>query len=413
MNTPPPNDNLIKNSAFVAISNNISLLQRKLFNYLLAFAYPKLANCESFSIDLNFLVKSIGFNSHNLHYLKNALKSLLWSVVEFNLLSKDKDSWSATTLLSWVEIKKWVCEYSFSPLLRKKLYQPNIYAKIKLSMMLKFSSKYSLALYELLVDYQTIEQTPIIGLNDFRKLMWLQSHQYQEFKRLSTRVIKPAIDELESLGYCRASIIYTRENRRIVALKFKFKQLQSNKNRVLDDKVLHYPVLENKLVKEFWLTQRQAQKTIKEFPVPYIKESLLIIKHQIKKQTIKNIPAYTLTVLKNDYTTISNIKEKPLLWDSPNDGREREKREWTHKYWLENSKNPTSMNLLCDKNDNNLSQMQKKAFKHFQTLKKEEQQRIIKKFESQKIKSDILKTLYEKKGLDDVLFKSMFVNFLS
>jgi len=56
-------------------------------------------------------------------------------------------------------------------LLRKKLYQPNIYAKIKLSMMLQFSSKYSLALYELLVDYQTIGQTPVILLEDFRKLM--------------------------------------------------------------------------------------------------------------------------------------------------------------------------------------------------------------------------------------------------
>jgi len=49
------NDNLIKNSAVVAISNKISLLQRKIFNFLIAFAYGDLNTKESFSIDIKYL----------------------------------------------------------------------------------------------------------------------------------------------------------------------------------------------------------------------------------------------------------------------------------------------------------------------------------------------------------------------
>jgi len=61
------------------------------------------------------------------------------------------------------------------------------------------------------------------------------------------------------------------------------------------------------------LTLRQATKTIQTYPIPYIKESLEIIKQKIAQKTIKNIPAYTLTVLKNDYTIIPNKQEKSIL----------------------------------------------------------------------------------------------------
>jgi len=61
------------------------------------------------------------------------------------------------------------------------------------------------------------------------------------------------------------------------------------------------------------LSLRQAQKTIKIYPIPYIRESLEIIKHKISQKVVKNIPAYTVTVLKNDYTTIENTQKQPLL----------------------------------------------------------------------------------------------------
>lgn len=80
------NDKLIKNSAIVAISNKISLLQRKILNFLIAFAYIDLREKESFTIELTYLKLIVGFNSKNLSYLKEALKGLLATVVEFNLL---------------------------------------------------------------------------------------------------------------------------------------------------------------------------------------------------------------------------------------------------------------------------------------------------------------------------------------
>jgi len=402
------NDNLIKNSAVVAISNKISLLQRKIFNFLIAFAYVDLQIKESFSVDIKYLKLLVWFNSKNLSYLKESLKELLSTVVEFNLLWKDKESWSATTLLSSVEFQNWICTYSFSPVLRKKLHQPNIYAKIKLSTMKLFSSKYSLCLYEIFIDYHNIWQTPIIPLSDFRKLMWIEEHKYTEFKRLSLRVIKPALQELSTVGWYKIEVKYHKQNRKVIALKFLFKEIAKPKKAMQNIKVFKNQDLQDRLVKDFWLSLRQAQKTIKIYPIPYIRESLEIIKHKISQKVVKNIPAYTVTVLKNDYTTIENKQEKPLL-SSPKRDKGQKFANWD---WLEDTKSATRLNLLHNAEHNTISKVQKEAQKHFSSLSKKEQKTLIKKFEDEKITSDILKTVYKREWVEWTIFKVMFKNWL-
>ncbi|MCK5678320.1 MAG: hypothetical protein KAH72_07595 [Flavobacteriaceae bacterium] len=63
---------------------------------------------------------------------------------------------------------------------------------------------------------------------------------------------------------------------------------------------------------------------------------------------------------------------------------------------MENSKNKTMNGLLCSASDNHIHQTQKKAQLYFGSLSKVKQQALIKKFEDEKITSDILKTLYKK-----------------
>ena len=404
------NDKLIKNSAVVAISNTISLLQRKILNFLIAFAYIDLKEQESFTIELKYLKVIVGFNSKNLSYLKEALKWLLATVVEFNLLWKDRDAWSATTLLASVEFKKGECTYSFSPVLRKKLHEPNIYAKIKLSTMKLFSSKYSLCLYEIFVDYQNIWQTPIIPLDDFKKLMWVDKEKYKEFKRFSSRVIKPAIKELSSIGGYDVQVVYTKENKKVTALKFHFKELTCEKKPMQDMKLFYNINLQQKLIQEFWLSIRQATKTIKTYPIPYINESLEIIKQKIQQKYIKNIPAYTLTVLKNDFhPTLWNKQKEPIL---SNTQRSWAKTRKTKQNWLENSKSTVFGCISYSTDDSPVLQTQKKALKHFYALWKKEQEKCIKEFKKEKITSDILQTIFKKEGIKGILIQAMFIAWL-
>jgi hypothetical protein len=143
------NSSMYKNSWTIAISNNITLLQRKLFNFLVGHAYIDLAHKEIYEIPISGLKNRLWFNSSNNKYLQESLKKLITTAVEFNLLCKDKDDWEASALLSSVKFRSWICYYSFSPILREKLHKPNVYSKLNLNLIKLFSSKYSLCLYEI------------------------------------------------------------------------------------------------------------------------------------------------------------------------------------------------------------------------------------------------------------------------
>ena len=64
--------------------------------------------------------------------------------------------------------------------------------------------------------------------------------------------------------------------------------------------------------------------------------------------------------------------------------------------------------LPSDSNSSVIRENQEKAFEYFQLLDKEKQDDLIKRFEDEKITSDILKTLDKKEGIDSIMFKYIF-----
>jgi hypothetical protein len=100
-------------------------------------------------------------------------------------------------------------------------------------------------------------------------------------------------------------VVYKRESRKINALKFRFKPIKKLNPLKHQDKIINNQALLQRLKNEFGLTEIQAINTIKRYPIPYIKETLEIIKLKINQKKVKKIPAYTLTVLKNDYVPIT------------------------------------------------------------------------------------------------------------
>ena len=67
--------------------------------------------------------------------------------------------------------------------------------------------------------------------------------------------------------------------------------------------------------------------------------------------------------------------------------------------------------LPSDSNRSVICKNEKKAFEYFQSLDKKKKDELIKKFEENKITSDILKTLYKKEGLDSPLFRILFCEY--
>ena len=224
---------VIKHSAAIqmaAIGHGVTLLQRKIWNVLLALAYDELPTKEEHFASVKNLMHVLEFESKNEAYLKEALEALVGCKVLWNVLDKDEEyEWAATTLLAQAKIKQGTCTYAYSPELRRRLHNPRMYARLSLSMQNKFESKHAQALWELCLDYlgggNDYGETAYISVDTFRKLMGIADSMYPAFMRLNEKVIKPAIEEVNRVSDFHVTVDFKRQGRRVVALKFKMRRV--------------------------------------------------------------------------------------------------------------------------------------------------------------------------------------------
>ncbi len=219
---------VIKASPAIQIQSKISLLQRRAWNVLLANAYNELPNKEIHSISVGELAAKLGFKDEysNQDYLKDALRSLRFCEVEWNLLNKDnKQVWGIAGLLASVEIEEGICSYEFPKPLRLKLYNPRVYAKLNLHLQNQFTSQYALVLWEVCFDYFDADrdqgETPFIPLEMFRELLGIKSDEYPAFSIFNRAVIKPAITEINEVTDYFVEVEQKRIGRKVAHLKFR------------------------------------------------------------------------------------------------------------------------------------------------------------------------------------------------
>jgi len=223
---------VIKHSAAVQIQNNITLLQRRTWNVLLANAYDELPTEEEHQIAMRDLVKVLEYGGHNDAYLKEALEALVSCKVKWNILDKDNQwEWGVMTLLAQATIRRGVCIYAYSPELRRRLHNPTMYARISLSMQNKFGSKYAQALWELYVDLlgtaRQRGETPFIPVERYRDIMGISAEQYPQFKEFNRRVIKEPVAEINRVTDFQVEADYRRKGRgdKVVAVKFRIRRV--------------------------------------------------------------------------------------------------------------------------------------------------------------------------------------------
>ena len=215
---------LLKPNAIIHCENKFSLLERKIFNVLLFNAKNDLKNKDRYKIPLKTLAKISGYNSNDWIPLRGALIKQIKTVVEIDLLDKDNKSkvWMATGLLASVRtLDHAVLEYSYSPVLREILLTEKIpFSEIVLSDLAKFKSKYALALYENCIRYKKINQTPIMDLEIFKKLMGVAPTQYKNFKDFRKRVIDSAIKEINDKTNLNLFVHYMKSKNKVTQIKF-------------------------------------------------------------------------------------------------------------------------------------------------------------------------------------------------
>lgn len=290
-------------------SNNLTLVQRKLFNALLFNAYVDLTHKQRFEIRGKDLCQLIGYNSKDTAKLKNALLGLITTGIEWNVLdcmTGQEKNWKACSILASAELTRGLCVYEYSQMMKELLYQPDIYGRLNIEIVAKFKSSYGLALYENCIRYQGLTQTPWFSIEIFRKLMGVFENKYKTFNDFKKRVLDTAVKEVNQLSTIRVIPEIERKNQQVTRVRFK---LQSQETFVLEKctgntkKEKNNEETKNTLCLTFGLSEQLALDTLMQYQADYIQEKIDMITQSdsFKMGKIRGLAGYLIEALRRDY----------------------------------------------------------------------------------------------------------------
>ena len=244
-----------KHSSSIQISNKITALQRKSYNYMLKVAkneFKKNKNARIFTITADELLLFFGFGAKNHKYLKKELEILNETKVTYNFLGKDKKSkqWGSFTLIAGFDYKRGVIEYSFPHQIEKMILDPKIFGKVNLVTIKGLKNKYSIALYELAEDYLNA-QIPKMTIDNFRELMGLKEGQYYKFSMFKKYVIDMAVNEINESENIPFSITYELEKKGRVFSYIKFIVHKKENTEQTGEKQKNFYRWKNLIVKRY------------------------------------------------------------------------------------------------------------------------------------------------------------------
>lgn len=229
MSTPRPSDirseSVKKHVAAIHTSGELSLLERKLSNVLLLHSYDSLLTTRTHQLPVRTLMFVLGWTeSENTDKLREALRQLATTAVEFNVMDDRKERWSVMPILSFAEIRGGICSYRYDEALAEKLFDPSIYATVNLGVQRRFSKSHALTLYENCLRFQKVGSTGWIDLPVLRKLLGATQEYYDDFRRLNSKVIQKALKEINEVSDIEVSVEYQKLARSVVAVKFLIRQ---------------------------------------------------------------------------------------------------------------------------------------------------------------------------------------------
>ena len=312
---------LKKHAATIHCSNTLSLLQRKISNALLYHAYKELMLKDEHEITVKQLCRLIGYQGNNHSAIKEALKGLILTIIEWNLIDDEtgNENWTASSIIASVSLEGPLCYYAYSPRMKQLLHTPSMFGKIDLVIQSHFRSSYGLALYENCIRYRGLPHTKWFDMELFKKLMGVPPGKYDVFRDFKRRVLDKSIDEVNTYSDLIIAPEYVREGRKVVKVRFKLKE-RAKKTRLGDRKMvkgtssLEDQTLKTKLAQDFGLTTDQIEQLLTSYDAQFVKEKMSVIETSKPYQEgkIENLAGYLLSAVKNNYQS-SKVKQKQLV----------------------------------------------------------------------------------------------------
>lgn len=122
-----------------------------------------------------------------------------------------------------------VLSYSFDKRLVSVLRDSTIWGKIAIPILMAFTSKYAVSLYENLAQLAnlTMKTSHDYTLDEFRELLGVPPGRYKTFGELNKHVIKPTVTEVNAIAPFELSVLPVKQGKKVAKIKVGWRQKDS------------------------------------------------------------------------------------------------------------------------------------------------------------------------------------------
>jgi hypothetical protein len=386
-------------------AGKLTLLTRKLNNVLLAEAQAQGIHITTYRIALSKLC-SQAERSTNMEIVKDQLRKMASTTVEWNAGVKGSRRWGITSLLEVEVIEEgnrcWV-EWGYPAKLKEKILAPDVYARLSLQMQNNFRSNSALALYEICLRYVNSpghmtmrkpwkEWRPILTGDPDDEHGLVES--YPEYKYFKRDIVKPSMEEVNTLTGFDVTLIEHKVGRSVADIQFLV--VIKNQNELPLDNPNLFDLSLVARIKTIGFTQVQAEKIYSDHDENKLRSTLDYIEKKIKtaKPPIKNPQAYFKDALTKGYgirATTDNEDRKAI----------------------QDSTKPNVKDVSVTKSLSSawLSEAKKVAKQNFDSRSPSEQKTLLEAFEANGIKSFLVKK-WKTEGLKNQMCVMAFIDWM-
>jgi hypothetical protein len=210
--------NLVITNLLLSSSSNLTLSDRRLYNYLLRHALPQLERTPNFKLPLVELKGVYGTGLPLLTSLKESLRRLLRTLIEFE---SEPHKWIVTSLLEHCELDEQQQEIHYAYSIYCRFLFTNPLTLEKCLIQAHFTEKYSNLLYEILSHaHFSGQKTITLEVTDLRDRLLILEKKFSNFGDFKRFVLMPALYEINAYASFAVKFHVQKKGMKVTHVKF-------------------------------------------------------------------------------------------------------------------------------------------------------------------------------------------------
>ncbi|WP_338657192.1 replication initiation protein (plasmid) [Sporosarcina psychrophila] len=286
-----------KHNELIQSTYKLSLQQQRILLIIASRIQPKDENFKLYQFNTKDIIDILGLSSSAGSYYTQ-IKSIVNDLQTKTLTIKTEDR---ETNFTWVITSDYFPKQGFFQVELHPKLKPYFlelkdkFTQYRLENVLRLSSSYSIRMYELLKQYESI-RTRRFGVDELKELLAIEPEKYKQYGHFKSKILLHSQEQIEKHTDLRFEFKEIKTGRKITKIEFFIKSKNANPT-VVDTKK---DAVNDSLI-EIGISLIQIKKIRDKWDDEQILRNLAYTQDQIKKKRIDKPAGYFIRALTEDY----------------------------------------------------------------------------------------------------------------